>query len=108
MSRHGHTCMTSDGMKRMIDEVEHLTAEQHIERADKALAAAKEAHTRYIKSDRTDVRRNVELADYLDLMQMVNTHANMASAKSLVAIANRNVPVIFNGLAPGEEAKFLG
>lgn len=71
-------------------EGECLTPQQHLEKADAALAAAKVAYAAYVESGRQKLDvQSVRLAEYLDLIQMVNVHANMANAKANVAIMEK-------------------
>ena len=83
--------------------VEHLTPEQHIEKADAALEAAqklrREMDDKEVEQGRARGKSSEWYLsrehDFLTLVQIVNVHANMATAKSLVLMKNRNVPVIF-------------
>lgn len=83
----------------MGDMTPSLTPAEHIAKADAAYAAAQEAHARYRARDLGELDRTTTLADYLDLVNMVNLHANMATAKTLYNLSQRSTPIVF---APGE------
>jgi hypothetical protein len=85
------------------DGVEHLTPEEHIEKADKALFAAQELRREMDNREVEEGRARGKISewylsrehDFLTLMQIVNVHANMATAKSLITLKSRNAPIEF-------------
>ena len=76
---------------------ESLTPQEHLDKSDAALAAALKVRK---EMDEREQEHGMTLGkssdwylsrehDFLTLMQIVSIHANMASAKSLVIMANK-------------------
>jgi hypothetical protein len=94
------------------DGVEHLTPEEHLEKADAAWSAAKKLRGEMDDKEVADGRARGKASewyltrehDFLTLCQIVNLHSNMATAKALVLMKNRTVPVIYD-ILPGAEAR---
>lgn len=86
------------------DGVEHLTPEEHLEKADAAWSAAKKLRGEMDDREVAEGRARGKTSewyltrehDFLTLCQIVNLHANMATAKSLVLLKSRSVPIEFN------------
>lgn len=75
-----------------MGQVPILDPEEHMDRANAALEAARKASARIREQFPSGMPSNITEqsaylgahAEYLDLMQIVNTHANMATAKALL------------------------
>lgn len=75
-------------------ELETLTPQQHLAKADAAWAAARKLRSEMDEREVADGRSRAKASDwyltrehdFLTLCQIVNLHANMATAKSNVAI----------------------
>jgi hypothetical protein len=85
-------------MKKMDDlvigEAPALTTQEHLQRADRALEVARQTKKRIDSDYPNGMPSNIgeqstylgRHAEYLDLMQIVNVHCNMVTAKTLFAM----------------------